>query len=42
MLGGILITSIAVAVITTTFTEHYQDKCRMREARQPGVCISGA
>jgi len=32
MLGGILITSIAVAVITTTFTEHYQDKCRMREA----------
>ncbi|CAE7217966.1 AGMAT [Symbiodinium sp. KB8] len=35
MLGGILITSIAVAVITTTFTEHYQamklDRIQRRE-----------
>lgn len=32
MLGGILITSISVAVITTSFTEHYQQRCRVHEA----------
>lgn len=31
MLGGILITSISVAVITTSFTEHYQQRCRVHE-----------
>jgi len=34
MLGGILITSIAVAVITTTFTEHYQQRCHMMEVEK--------
>ncbi|CAE6909195.1 Shal [Symbiodinium natans] len=34
MLGGILITSIAVAVITTTFTENYQQKCHRMEAKK--------
>ena len=32
MLGGILITSISVAVITTSFTEHYQQRVRVHEA----------
>lgn len=31
MLGGILITSISVAVITTSFTEHYQQRVRVHE-----------
>mmetsp|Transcript_12783 Transcript_12783/g.30396 ORF Transcript_12783/g.30396 Transcript_12783/m.30396 type:complete len:172 (+) Transcript_12783:1-516(+) len=31
MLGGILITAISVAVITTSFTEHYQHRCQRAE-----------
>ena len=34
MLGGILITAISVAVITTSFTEHYQHRCQRAEARE--------
>ena len=39
MLGGILITSIAVAVITTSFTEVYQQKCHKMEAGLRAVSI---
>lgn len=40
MLGGILITSISVAVITTSFTEHYQQRCRVHEAKREALLHS--
>eukprot|EP00913_Durusdinium_trenchii_P017267 g16237.t1 len=42
MLGGILITSISVAVITTSFTEHYQQRCRVHEAKREAPVGSGS